>query len=93
MQPAALPEPGDTGGGDSQAEEGDRKRSSPAWACDVSLVDSRRLDASRVSTSRQVTDAYLLALAVAHGGRLVTFDRGVALAAVPGATAEHLVTL
>jgi hypothetical protein len=40
-----------------------------------------------------VTDAYLLALAVAHDGRFVTFDRSLTLATVPGATEEHLVVL
>jgi predicted nucleic acid-binding protein len=43
--------------------------------------------------SKQITDLYLLALAVHHGGCLVTFDRGVIREAVPGATAEHLVVL
>ena len=36
---------------------------------------------------------HLLALAVHRGGRRVTFDRGIALAAVPGAAKRHLVTL
>jgi perosamine synthetase len=35
----------------------------------------------------------LLALAHKHGGRLVTFDTGIALAAVKGATARDLVML
>ena len=35
----------------------------------------------------------LLALAVAHGGRLVTFDRGLALSTVKGATSAHLLVL
>ncbi len=42
---------------------------------------------------RQLTDAYLLALAVAQGGRFVTFDRGLPLSAVPAATADALVVL
>jgi uncharacterized protein len=42
---------------------------------------------------RQVTDAYLLALAVHRGGRFVTFDRSVALSAVPAATAANLTVL
>jgi len=40
-----------------------------------------------------VTDAYLLALAVAKGGRLVTFDRSLPLSAAPGAGEEHLTVL
>jgi predicted nucleic acid-binding protein len=43
--------------------------------------------------SRQVTDVYLLVLAVRHGGRLVTFDRSVPLKAVGSAGPEHLVML
>jgi hypothetical protein len=43
--------------------------------------------------SRQVTDAYLRALAVKCGGRLVTFDCGIPVAAVPGASKRQLVRL
>jgi toxin-antitoxin system PIN domain toxin len=63
------------------------------WPDDVSLLEPGRLDWSRVLGPRQVTDAYLLSLAVAHGGRFVTFDRGVSLPAVAGAQRRHLVTL
>lgn len=63
------------------------------WPCDVSVLDGDVIDRSRVHGPRQVTDAYLLALAVAHGGRFATFDRAVALAAVHGATEEHLAIL
>lgn len=60
------------------------------WPDDVSLRDDRRVDFDRVHGHRQVTDVYLLALAVAYGGCLVTFDRGVPVSAVRGATARHL---
>lgn len=63
------------------------------WPCDVSMLDASSVDTSRVHGPRQVTDAYLLALAVAHEGRLVTFDRALTLGAVPGATGEHLTVL
>ena len=63
------------------------------WPCDVSLLDAGAVDRSRLHGAAQVTDAYLLALATAHGGRLVTFDRSLPLEAVPGATAEHLLIL
>lgn len=33
-----------------------------------------------MQSHRQVTDAYLAALARTHGGRLLTFDRGLAAA-------------
>ncbi len=63
------------------------------WPCDVTIRDANVIDRERVLGPRQVTDVYLLALAVAHGGQLVTFDHGITLAAVPGATPEHLVVL
>lgn len=68
-------------------------RSHVFWPDSVSLVEAGRLRWDRVLTSRQITDAYLLALATAEGGRLVTFDRGISVDAVPGATAKHLLTL
>ena len=63
------------------------------WPCDLSLLDEQVFDRLRIHGPRQVTDAYLLALAVAHGGRLVTFDRTIALEAVVGARASNLVVL
>ena len=42
---------------------------------------------------RQVTDAYLLALAVTRDGRFATFDHSVSRAAVAGAHERHLAVL
>jgi predicted nucleic acid-binding protein len=39
------------------------------------MADARHVDAAQVLTSKQVTDTFLLALTVAHGGKLATFDR------------------
>ena len=63
------------------------------WLCDVSLVDDRVVDRSYLHGPRQVTDVYLLALAAGRGGRFVTFDSTVPVAAVPRATQDHLVVL
>jgi len=63
------------------------------WPCEVSLVDEQVIDRTRVHGPRQVTDTYLLALAVGRGGRFVTFDRSVVLSAVSGATPAHLTVL
>ena len=63
------------------------------WADDLSAVASGVLDWQQILSSRQLTDAYLLALAVRRGGRLVSLDRAVPLAAVTGAADHHLVTL
>ncbi len=59
----------------------------------MSLLDPRVVDRSRLHGPRQVTDAYLLALAVAHDGRLVTFDRSLPLASVRRATEDHRAVL
>ncbi len=63
------------------------------WPDSISLLEPGVLSWERVLTSRQITDTYLLALAAAHGGRLVTFDRGISIEAVPSASKKHLVTL
>jgi len=61
------------------------------WPDDISLIDTVYGD--RVVGHRQITDAYLLALAVKNGGRLVTFDKTVPLAAVRGGKPENLLVL
>jgi toxin-antitoxin system PIN domain toxin len=63
------------------------------WADEVSVLDSDVVDSSRIHGPRQLTDIYLLALAVQHKGRLVTFDTGIPLAAVRNATTQRLVIL
>ncbi len=63
------------------------------WSCEVSLLDESIIDRSRIHGPRQVTDAYLLALAVNNGGRFVTFDQTVPRDAVASARAGHLVVL
>jgi uncharacterized protein len=60
------------------------------WPDDVSLRDEAAVDFGRIHGHNQITDVYLLALAVRHRGCLVTFDQSVALAAVPGAQQRHL---
>ena len=63
------------------------------WPDDISLLDASTIDHGRVLAPRQLTDIYLLALATKNGGRLVTFDRGISLAAAKGASQENLVML
>ena len=63
------------------------------WPDAISLLHPGCLHWNKVLGSRQVTDAYLLALAVKQGGRFVTLDRGIPVAAVVGAKPEHLVML
>jgi uncharacterized protein len=60
------------------------------WPDDISIADAAIFDHSRILGPKQITDIYLLELAVKHGGRLVTLDRGLPLAAVRGAEPRHL---
>jgi hypothetical protein len=60
------------------------------WPDDVNLLEEGALSWDRVLGHRQMTDAYLLALAVRHGGRLVTFDRRISVAVVSGALDANL---
>lgn len=60
------------------------------WQDSVSMCDGGLFQPGYIQGHRQLTDVYLLGLAVAHRGRLVTFDRGVPLKAVAGAGPEHL---
>jgi len=63
------------------------------WPDDVSLLDPGVFNWSHVLGHRQVTDTYLLALAVRHRGRFITFDRRINLAGAAGALKQHLVVL
>jgi len=63
------------------------------WPDELSLLDASVVDPARIHGPRQLTDLYLLALAVRHGGRFVTFDGSIARDAVHGATSQHLLQL
>ena len=63
------------------------------WPCDVTLLNASAIDRTRLHGSRQVTDAYLLALATHHHGRFVTFDQSIPISAVLGATPANLMML
>ena len=63
------------------------------WPDAISLLDAANVQHAQVHGPRQLTDIYLLALAVHHGGRLVTLDQRIPLTAVHGATPDHLVVL
>lgn len=63
------------------------------WPDEVSLLNSNAVNSTRIHGPRQLTNVYLLALAVRNGGRLVTFDDGIALGAVRNASAQNVLTL
>jgi uncharacterized protein len=60
------------------------------WQDSVSVCEGDRFQPTYIQGHRQLTDIYLLGLAVANHGRLVTFDRNVPLRAVAGAEPRHL---
>ena len=63
------------------------------WTDDLSILDQSIVNQERIHGPKQVTDVYLLGLAVTHTGRFVTFDAAVPLSAVAGAKKEHLAVI
>lgn len=63
------------------------------WADELSLLDSELIDVTRIHGPKQLTDIYLLALAVERKAKFVTFDDKVPLAVVRKAKPENLVVL
>ena len=62
------------------------------WEDSFSLLDGAIIDAEYLLSSGQITDSYLLALAVANNGQLATFDRRLITTAVRGgAQCLHLI--
>jgi toxin-antitoxin system PIN domain toxin len=62
------------------------------WPDDISITDPS-FQRSALLGHQQVTDIYLLALAVNRSACLVTFDTGISLRAVAGATVDNLLVL
>lgn len=60
------------------------------WPDDVSLLNLDPADWRRIVSARQITDIYLLALAVGRGGRFVTFDARVTPGDITGASGQSL---
>ncbi|MBS1829113.1 MAG: PIN domain-containing protein [Acidobacteria bacterium] len=58
----------------------------------ISITDDTLFHTERIAGPNQITDAYLIALAIHHGGRLLSFDRRLPWQAVRGATAESIFT-
>jgi predicted nucleic acid-binding protein len=60
------------------------------WPEAVSLLEPGLIAWQRLLGPRQITDCYLLALAVAQGGRLVSFDQRITVDLVRGARDQHI---
>ena len=59
----------------------------------MSLRDEELFDHRLIVSHQQLTDVYLLGLAVSQVGALVTFDRSIPLAAVRSAERDSLIVL
>ncbi len=63
------------------------------WTDELTLRDASLFATDRIHGGRQLTDLYLLALAVRRKGRLATFDQHIPLSAVKKATHRQLCVL
>ena len=62
------------------------------WPDDLDLLNSPHILSDNLPKSKHLTDTYLLALAVAHGGVMATLDRKLStLAVTGGATGLHVI--
>lgn len=93
MSQPGYPQPLPVGEVAARLADATRTRHHAFWGDGLSLLDPNVVRWRSILGSRQVTDVYLLALAVGNGGRFVTLDRAVPLAAVVGAEARHLAVI
>lgn len=63
------------------------------WFDDISVLDASRFHHAHMHSHSQLTDLYLLGLAVKNNGRLVSFDKRIPMSAVHGATSANMITL
>jgi toxin-antitoxin system PIN domain toxin len=63
------------------------------WPDDVTLLAGSLRRTEHVLRARDVTDLYLVALAVKHRGRFATFDEGIPITEVRGASPDRLAVI
>lgn len=68
-------------------EENMRRPGHRFWAMDLSWPEALRLSGIEIESHHEVTDVYLLGLAIKNKGRLVTFDKGL------GKAGKHVLVL
>jgi len=90
---AGYPHPIALGEALATLSQASRHESHEFWACDVTITDPEWLWPGAVLASGQLTDAYLLSLAVKHDGQFLTLDRRISPEIVRGARPGHLITL
>ena len=70
-----------------------RQAAHTLWPDDITVTDHAIVDGTHLLSSGQVTDTYLLGLAVRHDGCLVTLDRRVDVAAARGTSPSRLIAI
>ncbi len=63
------------------------------WSASVSLTDPKIFNAALIRGHRQMSDVYLLGLATRMRGYLATFDAGIPLGTVVGATRDTIAVI
>ena len=63
------------------------------WADEINPLDANAIDWQQVLRPVDITDAYLLALAVRQQAGLVTLDQGISVKWATGAEEQHLLRL
>ena len=63
------------------------------WHDQFSIADAETVDRGKLFGYRQVTDAHLLGIALANGGCLATFDRGIETIVPQGVSIEEAVVV
>ncbi len=63
------------------------------WKDEVSLLDSDLFNSKIIIGHKQLTDVYLLGLAVSHNATIATFDRSISLATVHNAINSNICLL
>jgi predicted nucleic acid-binding protein len=63
------------------------------WADGINPLNTDAIEWQQVLRPADITDAYMLSLAVQHQACLVTLDQGISLKEVSGADELHLLRL
>ena len=71
-------------------EEACNHASNVFWPEQISLLNKGLISWERMLGPRQITDSYLLVLAVVYGGRFVSFDQRIRVDLVHDASQTHL---
>jgi toxin-antitoxin system PIN domain toxin len=93
MSQPAYPDPLPVGEVAARLREATLDVSHAFWPADLNLLADKIINWQNILGHSQLTDAYLLALAVKNNGLFVTFDKRISINAVTGASTDHLAVI